>query len=370
MLPLPNPEDFRVIERDGLRLINPRADRNNDNGIWTLETVHFRSRIEDIVTRETVSQGFPKFGNLGYGPDTFRVTMDDVVQACQDGHAFATLKVDGSLLIRSVHKGKVIYRTRGAFDYAHQENAGEVNRFRVDYPKLEDPTYRPNESLLFEWVSPKNVIVIKYPEPDITLIGAIHHQTFQMARLCELLDIAEDTNIPLVDAFPMSVKGWDRLLDECKDRADIEGYVIRFADEQRLVKIKCSPYLTKHALKDTMSDAKLAELWVSYGSPPQAEFHARFSRDFNEETLLWALPMIEEFYEGVHIFEDRLRHAQTLAQTAVTHGTAQKDFALRVQETYGKGKWMAFCMMAYTQRPIDPAFTLALLLQTLEGRTT
>ena len=166
----PDPEHFLIREQDGLRLITPKSSAAFDDQIWNPDNLHFRSRVESL-DGETVSQGFKKFMNLGQGPDGVRVDTAAVVAACARGDAVATLKIDGSLIVRSVYQGRIILRTRGSFGYEHQDNAFEIEKCAQRYPRLLDPSYRTDSSLLLEWVSPTNVIIFKYDQAELVLDG-------------------------------------------------------------------------------------------------------------------------------------------------------------------------------------------------------
>src|SRR6185436_17712246 len=97
-------ELFRIVEKDDQRLITPRHDMTNDNMGWTKDNVWMRSRVETLGGK-TVSQGYAKFWNLECGPEFAKVTIANVLDAIRNGRkVVATLKVDGSLLIRSVYK--------------------------------------------------------------------------------------------------------------------------------------------------------------------------------------------------------------------------------------------------------------------------
>src|SRR5215510_6784067 len=180
-----DPEHFLIQEREGLRLIVPKKSSALADHVWTSENVQYRSRLETLAG-EVVSQGFKKFMNLGQGPEGLRVDTAEVIQACLAGDAVATVKIDGSLIVRSVYQGRVLLRTRGAFGYEHQENAGEIEACTRRYPCLLDPAYMPAHSILLEWVSPTNVIILKYAQPDLFVVGAIDHQHLRYLRLNDL----------------------------------------------------------------------------------------------------------------------------------------------------------------------------------------
>lgn len=356
-------EHFNIREENGLRLIIPSHGAAVGNAAWTPRNVWWRSRVE-TTNGDLVSQGFGKFFNLGQGPSGLNVSLDDVASAVERGDAFATLKLDGSLLIRSIHKGRVYLRTRGSFGYEHLENAFEVEEFKNKHPILFDPKWAENYSILLEWVSPNNTIVLKYAEPALNVIGAVDHRAMSYVRLRELEAFAYLINAPLIEFFPLTTKGWIDLYADLEHNKVIEGYVIRINNEQTLVKVKCAHYLTKHALKSNLTSEKLADMYFQYGRPNFSEFIHKFGEAFDEETAMWAMPAISSLYDGVremerieaHIFakvaavrlnEKKREETAHSWEIEAIRRMARKDFALAAQSDYGSTKKFAFAMSVY-----------------------
>lgn len=326
---LVDPEHFLIQEREGLRLIVPKKSSALADHVWTPENAHYRSRLE-TVTGEVVSQGFKKFMNLGQGPEGLRVDVADVIQACLQSDAVATVKMDGSLLVRSVYQGRVLLRTRGSFGYEHQANAAEVAECTARYPRLLDPSYLPEYSLLLEWVSPANVIIMKYEQPDLILVGGIAHRDLRYIQLSGLETIASDLGAPLVEFFHLDQDGWVSLYESLAKDTGREGYVVRLHAEQTLVKVKCAPYLTKHAFKYSMSAGKLVDLWLQAGRPTEAGLVENLSREFDEEIILWAMPFITNLFRWVHAVHER---EDALRQEVERHrALSRKDFAIQMQQ--------------------------------------
>jgi hypothetical protein len=324
-----DPEHFLIQEREGLRLITPKKSSALADHVWTPENTHYRSRLE-TVAGEIVSQGFKKFMNLGQGPEGLRVDAVDVIAACLSGDAVATVKMDGSLLVRSVYQGRVLLRTRGSFGYEHQENAAEVAECTARYPRLLDPTYLPEFSLLLEWVSPTNVIIMKYTQPDLILVGGIAHQDLHYLRLGDLQAIAADLGVPLVEFFRLDQGGWTSLYESLAKDTEREGYVVRLHDEQILVKVKCAPYLTKHAFKYSMSAGKLVDMWLQAERPTEAGLVENLSREFDEEIVMWAMPFITNLFRWVRAVQER---EDELRQEVERHrALPRKDFAIQMQQ--------------------------------------
>jgi hypothetical protein len=355
-----DPEMFQIRVQDGLRLIVPNHGAAVANAPWDWDKLQYRSRVETLDGL-TVSQGFKKFFNLGSGPEELQVSFEDIAYACEDGDAIATLKMDGSLLIRSVHEGQVMLRTRGSFGYEHLENAYEMEIFRAKYPDLFDPTLAPTVSLLLEWTSPANTIVLKYPDPELTLIGGVLHRNLSYLRMQELETLSIVFRTPVVESFELNAAGWEKLNAELETRQDIEGYVVRLRDQQFLVKVKCAPYLTKHALKSSLTTEKLADMYFQQGRPDFRTFCETFKSSFDEETCMWALGAISSLYDGVRELEGIEAHMKEKVASRVNW--SRKEAALAGLAEYGQTKRFSLYMNLWDHKAPKGDLVKSVLLQ-------
>lgn len=355
----PDPEHFLIREQDNLRLITPKSSAAFDDQIWNPGNLQFRSRVETL-DGETVSQGFKKFMNLGQGPDGVKVDTAAVVAACARGDAVATLKIDGSLIVRSVYQGRIILRTRGSFGYEHQDNAFEIEKCVQRYPRLLDPSYRPDISLLLEWVSPTNVIIFKYDEAELILVSSIRHDDFQYLQLHELQTIVADLGMALVEFFRLDQNGWADLYASLATDTDKEGYVIRINHEQDLVKVKCAPYLAKHAFKYNMSAGKLVDMWLQTGRPSEQVFVEQLTHQFDEETIMWALPFIANLFGWVRTVTE---HAAEVEQRVdqLRH-VPRKDFAIQMKAALSSRDF-SLAMMFWDRKDINDRLMRQMLEQ-------
>jgi hypothetical protein len=280
-----------------------------------------------------VSQGFGKFFNLGEGPDGLRITINDIIHACENNHAVATVKIDGSLLIRSVYQNKVTLRTRGSFGYEQCENAHEIEEFKMKYPKLFDPSIYPDSYLLFEWTSPENQIVMRYSEPDITLVGEVTND-FHYSTMLELKKKAGNLNIPLVPFYPLTSQGWNQLYTHLNQEHTIEGYVIRLNNEQDLVKVKSPIYLAKHAFKSRLTAESLIDVWFNAGQQDYQTFSNYLREQYDEEIVMWALPLISGMFDSIREVNGIVTYIKKLLEEQKSW--TRKDIAVSMQQKYGQ----------------------------------
>lgn len=179
---LPDTEQFKFneceIAGDKCWLIIP-TDMSTK---WDDDNFRFRSCIVRQRDNTVISQGFGKFTNFGERPDFQPWDNDAPFEARH--------KIDGSLLIVSKHKGELITRTRGTIDARTMANGHEIDLLIAKYPKAFKNNWLDGEncSLLYEWTTPSNIIVIReHDEPTLTLVGMVEHYEPKYATQ-EMLD--------------------------------------------------------------------------------------------------------------------------------------------------------------------------------------
>jgi hypothetical protein len=188
--------DFKQDSQDGLTLVCPKRNVWD----WDPEERFLRSVVVDS-DGYVVSCSWPKFGNYGeFLEDTGKLKEDlETGAPVRFSH-----KEDGSLCIRSVINGKVVMRSRGTlFADERGEDGTESFRerfFRVaqnKYPKLLDKDWMTDRSLLFEYVSPSNLVVVQYKEEDLVFIGFVDHG-LHIGHWHELERVAQEGELNLV----------------------------------------------------------------------------------------------------------------------------------------------------------------------------
>lgn len=368
-------ELFKVTEQDGLRLIIPKASAGASNEAWDKDNLWLRSRVECLKTNDTISQGFGKFFNLGQGPDGLRIDAATVLDAIHNNQkVIATLKYDGSCLIRSVYKGEVMFRTRGSLQYTYHDNAeNEMGIFLDKYPRLLDITWETDKSLLFEWLTPDFQIVIKYDEPDLRLLGAVDHghrhfSHLRYLKMEELEPISTESGIPLIEYHVIdSVTDWHHFYRDVVDHREIEGYVLRLNDEQDLVKVKAGAYIVKHGVKSNLSFKSMVEFWLQHGQEGIYEsILGQLEKLYDEEIMMWALPFVDNLFVAVEAWQKTLAEVQHVVDE---HGHwARKDFAIKMQASYKETPSLfALAMQLWQNKPVQDRMIRNFMMQFDQG---
>lgn len=261
---LPDPTEFNfkdcVIAGDECILITPKEIGCK----WTDDNMRFRSCIVRKSDNFVVSQGFGKFVNFAEKPDFQPWNHDWPIEARH--------KLDGSLLIVSKYKGQLICRTRGTVDARQLDNGHEIDLLIAKYPNcFNNETFGYAEtcgmSLLFEWTTPNNVIVLReHAEPTLTLLGAVKHEDCRYLSQ-KILDLgARDMGVDRPKRYQYNSVA--EAIEDVDAWKGAEGVVFYSPDGQTLKKIKAAEYLRLHRLKSSVSSIRsLIGVFIEAGKP-------------------------------------------------------------------------------------------------------
>lgn len=255
-----NRNDFQVQERflDGVGkvyLITPTFEKHR----WSEGERHLRSLLLD-ESFKVISSSLMKFHNYGEHPE-----IDQVVdKAIQSGNAVFPVKMDGSLLIRSVINGKVYFRTRGSHTMGEDFEGPIMELIRTKYPNLLLPQHDARYSLLFEYTSPTNQIVVKYAEPCLTVLGAMDltAEPPEFVSSPFVVSQLEKTYGTPAVQFHHLEGSLPEIMEEVRGWKGVEGIVIWATlgnGKMVLCKVKSTEYMKIHTLKYQMSAERVKQ---------------------------------------------------------------------------------------------------------------
>jgi T4 RnlA family RNA ligase len=255
-------------------LITPEIDAK-----WNNKNLHFRSLITDKVGN-VLSSGFPKFFNYGEKPECYPKP-----EKYQDWKILN--KLDGSLLIADLVNGVFSMRTRGTASYITQENYKDFELLPAKYPKIpEFLKYNQHYSLLFEILTPNNVIVVRPKEVEFYFLGAISKETLEMANGEDLLTIWKQIGCPPVpEQYEFSsAMDLSSLSETVKYWKGKEGVVLVYNNGQNRIKLKSDWYCQLHRIKSQLSSTNnLVEYYVQNKMPSYEDFYQKIETDFDFE---------------------------------------------------------------------------------------
>ena len=328
---------------------------------WTQANKHFRSSVWNFEG-ELISAGLPKFTNWGENPENFPVPTS--LRDC-----LITEKIDGSLLIISKYKGEFILRTRGTVDAANLDNGHEIAILKEKYPEIFKFQSCGMEtwpfSLLFEWVSPVNRIVLSYgDEADIILVGAISHDTYNLWTQDWLDSLAKGFGCkrPVMYQFD-SV---DNLMADVDNWKGKEGVVIYSKEGQTLHKVKSAWYLALHHMKSELASFdKVIDVWFTLGKPDYQAFYSHVATTFDFELANQIQGDMSRICDGFKEVAKIVAH-MTLFVNDVRHLPTRRDQAQKIIAAYGETNRAAFCFKLLDNKPLADDDLKKLVYQVLK----
>lgn len=352
-----NNEDFSVWihpDREWL-LIKPKGIKQK----WKQPELWWRSMVV-APDGEVLSAGLPKFKNWGEG----RGDTDDLIETLKDGgDVVFTEKLDGSLAIRSVIDGEVVWRTRGTFGTEDNDLLKAVYRHAEQYPLLMDPTWAPDSSFHFEFCHPDHQIILPVHEARMTLISAVRHADLSLYTHQHLEGVQlENTRrsdghvFPLVEIHELPTSPDDLLavVDEFVGR---EGIVARFDNEQRYVKIKSAEYLAQHRLRFAFTPRNAIEMCRQFDfETPQEFVDHLYSLGLDWEIAVERVRWFHLFNEAR---EKCTKDMEDVIQFVATYGDmygtkeGSKEYARLVTEAYEDQMLRTPCFLLATGKATE-----------------
>ena len=346
-----------IVNGEMLYLVIPRQMGCN----WTQENKVFRSSVWNS-DGELVSASFPKFTNWGEKPEVFPVPTS---------LKSATIieKLDGSTLIVSKYKGEYIIRTRGTIDASLMEQNGhEIEVFKTDvlpnfisyFPK--DETW--NFSVIFEWVSPLNVIVLNYGAvPQFFLIGLIRHPDYELcdqnsldmvANICQVKRPASYT-FDDIDSLLAAIELWQGK----------EGVCVYHRNDQEIHKVKSAWYLMLHHMKSELSSLeKIVDVWVSQGYPSYTDFYNYIATTFDYELAEKVRGNISNISDAYKEVLKIISHMKSFVEPLKS--MSRKDAAIKIMGAYGETNRKSFCFNLLDGKELDGDSIKKLIFQVLK----
>lgn len=200
-----------------------------------------------------IARPFHKFFNLGerQRPEDIDWTAPHLVLS----------KLDGSMVHPCIVRNELVFMTRmgitaqsvAAFAHAG-ENVRQLSKYAIE----------AGMTVLFEFTSPENRVVIAYDQPSLTLLAARDNRTGRYSTYQELQSLADQFDVPLIQPL-QSVASMKDFIAIARSQEGIEGYVIAFEDGHRL-KLKTAFYALRHKALSGLAFEKNILAWVAEGA--------------------------------------------------------------------------------------------------------
>lgn len=328
---------------------------------WKKDELWWRSMV--VSPDGTVlSAALPKFKNLGENAED-SADFEKALASTED--VLFTNKIDGSLAIRSVINGEVVWRTRGTFGTEDNQMLRDIQKLASQHGEvLTSPRYGVGESWHFEFCHPDHQVILPVHEPSLTLISGVCHETLQLKKHWDLRTLAGNIGCPVVELheLPLAVDDLIAVVNDFKGR---EGIVARFDKEQRYIKIKGAEYLAQHRLRFAFTPRNAIMMC--------REFNFATADDFVNHLYSLGLDweIASERQRWFHLFNearDFVHNAVADVQQFVTtygdlYGTKQgsKEYARLVTEAYSDQLLRTTCFLLASGKA-DPSGAAELMM--------
>lgn len=292
---------------------------------WTTDLLQYRSSMWMREKKIPISLSFKKFFNWGERENIFAPPTD------LSGGVFME-KLDGSTLIVSKWNGFLLARTRGTVDARDLEFGFEIEDLKRLYPKAFDNDWIDSENytLLFEWTSPFNRIVLDYgDEPQIKLIGAINHNFYTMLNQTMLDSISKELDVERPAYY--NFDSVETMLQTIKDLKGKEGICAYF--DQDILKVKGDEYLALHAFKSHCHINSIIDMFLAYDRPSYNEFSEKIQLSFDYECFQLAQGIMSQVCDAAVKIEKMIEHMRTFCGRL--KGLERRVQAAKIIESYG-----------------------------------
>lgn len=327
---------------------------------WTQANKHLRSSVWN-TEGELVSAGFPKFTNWGENPENFPVpsSLKDTT---------IVEKIDGSLLIVSKYKGNLILRTRGTVDAFKLDNGHELELFKEQFNnslKWQTPDTW-NVSLLFEWVSPHQRIILNYGEqPEWYIVGIVNHHDYSLhsQKSLDMWGKNYQFKRPVSYDFP-SVEDLMKDVEAWKGK---EGVVVYSGEGQVLHKVKGAWYLALHRMKESLASIdKVIDVWYEQGEPTYAEFEKFIVDNFDWELFTQIRGDVSRICDAKIGVNAIISGMKLFVNETLKKLPTRKDQAIKVIQSYGNTNRASFVFKFLDGKTLDSEDRKKLLYQVLK----
>jgi RNA ligase len=281
----------RSIGNDGL-IVWCYTEKAQYEKLWDEYTKIARGIVTN-AEGNVISRPFPKFFNLG-----------EVDANALPWHADVeiTEKMDGSLIVVSFYKGRMIVNSKGSFNTVQANFARQwLMEHMASWVEMECHDSLAADgwhamTYCFEAIFPENRIVVRYGDRrELVLLAIINNEYGSEMDYGTLKWFGTHWNISVTPRYEAhNMDEIARILEKVKARSSTgegEGVVMHFRDQNNTrVKMKSDEYVRIHRLVSQMNEKHVLDILVQGG---------------NVEQVYEALP--DEFYKELEEIMDDLR---------------------------------------------------------------
>jgi len=316
-------------------LITPEIDAK-----WNSNNLFYRSLITD-KEGNVLSSGWPKFFNYGEKPECYPKLED------YDDWRFVD-KVDGSLVICDYVNEQFSMRTRGTVSYKTLPNAKDFELLPEKHPKVvEFLKENPHLTLLFEIVTPNNVIVVRPKEIEFYLLGAINKNGMVVVSNQDLTDIWRKIgpiSMPQTYQFD-NFSDLSKIYQHIKNWRGKEGIVISYNNNQNRIKLKSDWYCFIHRVKSQLNSTdNLIDFYIEKEMLSAENFSKIIETEFDYEIAIQLKDEIEKICDAGEKAKKYIDHLLEMIHD-IRKVETRKDQAEMIKRNCGDNSAYAFSIL-------------------------
>lgn len=249
-------------------------------------------------------------------------------------------KEDGSIAsFVKLPNNRIIGRSKASFESDQAIEVEKIYNENKDIKRLVDICFNYGIIPIFEYVSPRNRVVLQYAKTDLVLIKLRINKTGEYISVEDLKALTEKNildGITIVKTF--NDLSLDDLIAKCEVDTGYEGFVITF-ESGKMVKLKLLEYINLHNLhtEDLHREDSIIYLIINEKID---DILCQLADD--DERKLMVLEIIELVNRSI-IFE-----YNSIKNLLSKYNGSKKDFAL----SYIKDEYFPYAMM-HINRDID-----------------
>lgn len=320
-------DEFIVAERDWGYVVNYMVNMPDTFPQVVVDGVY---DLHAAIRRECRGMLFYKDGSLMSRRlhKFFNVNERDETQETQiDWSAPHVIleKLDGSMITPVFTAAGIRWGTKmGITDVSMGAELFVANH--VNYERAAKAMQDLDKTMVFEWCSRKQRIVIDYPTDRLVLIAIRNNVDGSYDSYETMQAVAAEYDLDIVRAYEGTAANMAMLIAETRETEGMEGWIIRF-DNGQMLKVKGDWYCRIHKTKDNITMEKnVIDLIVNEKLDDTKSFMLEEDRHRVEqfEAEFWS-----GFNQSVHSYERYFN-------TVVASGLDRKRYALEWKPTIEK----------------------------------
>lgn len=263
-----------------------------------------------------ISRPFHKFFNLSERDETQPARVD-----LSQPHTILE-KLDGSM-VRPIPLADA-YRLGTKAGITEVSMQAEVFVARnPEYDEFIRAELAQGRTVIFEWCSRRQRIVLDYPQDRLVLTAVRDNVT---GEYLSLAPYREQGQVEVVQEFESGADSLTALIQGARDAQDLEGWVLRF-DSGHMLKVKADWYVLRHRSKDKLTREKdVVDMLINDAGDDVKALLVAEDRDRLEQ-------FETKFWSGLQAYAADLEHRiqDLIAQAGQDRKTFALEYAPRLQ---------------------------------------